>query len=343
MYEEYARRLADFDAKPRQKFDVHLFKRKADYAKFVGGRVANSAGIFIPSQRALAGYEEHQGRAGLRQTLQHEAFHQFAWEMISPNLPIWLDEGLAQIFEEGIWTGNQFLLGQVTPRRIADLQDDVRAGRFVPFRLFTTMSREQFQTRMTDPKLGRAQYNQAWAMTHFLIFAEDESGKPRFRARLLSWLREMHEGADPQKSFESNFSSNYEGFENRFKEWASRLQPTPMAVYADRMSKLAELVRLFKDDGEEFDSVDALRAHLAKGRFHLTEQRDGQTYTYRENALTYLSDLSDKPWPADALRFDRRRGPLADIVLRPPQGSAIRVRFFRTGEAIDHELVFEAR
>jgi len=341
MYEEYARRLADFESPPQQKFVVHLFRKKSDYTKFTGNRVPNSAGIFIPAQRALAGFEEGQGRAGLRQTLQHEAFHQFAWEVISPNLPIWLDEGLAQIFEEGIWTGNQFILGQVTPRRIADLQDDMRAGRTVSFRAFLEMSREDFQSRMKDPKIGRAQYNQAWAMTHFLIFAQDDAGKPKYRTRLVAWLRDLHGGRNAKQSFADNFSQNIDGFETRYREWVAHLAPTPMSVYSDRMSKLAELMRLFKDDGKEFDSITALRDHLTRGRFHLTEQRDGETYTHRENALTYLSDLSEKPWTDQQLQLDKRRGVLPDIVLRPPESSAIRVRFYQAGKEINYDLVFE--
>jgi hypothetical protein len=341
MFDEYSRRLADFTTPSDQKFKVHLFQKRSDYAKFTGNRVPNSAGIFIPAQRALAGFEEGQGRSGLRQTLQHEAFHQFAWEVISPNLPIWLDEGLAQIFEEGVWTGNQFILGQVPPRRIADLHDDIRQGRFVPFREFMSMTREQFQARMKDPKIGRAQYNQAWAMTHFLIFAAGDDGAPKYRARLLAWLRDIHDGQQANAAFVENFSGNLDGFEARFKEWAARLAPTQMAVYSDRMTKLAELLRIFNEDGKRFDSIDDLRDHLTKGRFHLTEQRDGQTHTYEENALTYLSDLSGKAWSNEALKLQRRRGPLPDIVLRPPGQAQIRVRFYQVGKQVVYDMAFE--
>lgn len=343
MYKEYARRLADFESPPQDKFAVHLFRRKSDYIRFTNNRVPNSSGIFIPAQRALAGFEEGQGRSGLRQTLQHEAFHQFAWEVISPNLPIWLDEGLAQVFEEGVWTGKQFIIGQVPPRRIEELREDARSGRFTPFRTLLTMSRKDFQARMKDPKLGRAQYNQAWAMTQFLIFAADEEGKPRYRARMLAWLRDIHGGRDAQQAFVENFSTNVEGFEARYQEWLAGLQPTAMAVYSDRLTKLAELLRLFKDEGREFESIDALRKHLAKGRFHLTEEREGRTYTHQENALAYLSDLSNNPWPADQLVLETRRGPLPDIVLRPPGTAQLRVRFYRNGSRISHELVFESR
>lgn len=343
MYEEYARRLADFSVPSEPKFQVYLFKKQSDYRKFTGMRLPNSAGIFIPSLQALAGFEETQGRTALRQTLQHEAFHQFAWQAISQNLPIWLDEGLAQVFEEGVWTGDQFLLGQVPPNRIRLLQQDIANGRLMPFKQLMSMSRTAFQSRMRDDALGRSQYNQAWAMTHFLVFATDDKGKTRFRDRLIGWLRDLHAGRDPQQAFISNFSGNIDGFEKRFIEWAGKLQPTPLAVYSDRVSKLAELVRLFKQDGREFDSVDTLRKHLQQGQFHLTEQRDGQTFTLDEDAMTYLCNLDGKPWPGQSLFFEKRpKSPLPDIVLREPSGSVIRARFYTSGQRIDHDLVFES-
>ena len=343
MYDEYAKRLADFSIDSSQKFRVHLFKKQSDYKRFTGSRLPNSAGIFIPSLQALAGYEEAQGRLALRQTLQHEAFHQFAWQSISQNLPIWLDEGLAQVFEEGVWTGDQFLLGQVPPSRIKLLQQDMAAGRLLAVKSLLTMSRGTFQARMADEAVGRSQYNQAWAMTQFLIFAVDENNRPRYRSRLIGWLRDLHAGKDPQQAFVSNFSGNLDGFETRFREWSLALTPTPLAVYSDRVSKLAELLRLLKQDGREFESVELLRRHLQQGQFHLTEQRDGQTYTLDEDALTYLSGIDGRPWSSQNLYFERGRGPLADIVLRPPTGSIIRARFFITGQRIDHDLVFEKR
>ncbi|MDB5328796.1 MAG: hypothetical protein JWM57_4365 [Phycisphaerales bacterium] len=343
MYEEYAKRLKDFSIPNDQKFQVHLFKKQSDYRRYTGSRLPNSAGIFIPSLQALAGFEESQGRTALRQTLQHEAFHQFAWQAISQNLPIWLDEGLAQVFEEGVWTGDKIMLGQVPPQRLKLLQQDMASGKLLPFKTLMGMSRTAFQSRMRDDGLGRSQYNQAWAMTHFLVFACDEKGNPRFRDRLIGWLRDLHAGRDPQQAFVSNFSSNIDGFEKRFREWVAALEPTPLAVYSDRVSKLAELIRLFKEDGREFDSVDTLRRHLQQGQFHLTEQRDGQTFTLDEDAMTYLCNLDGKPWPGQALFFGPKKGnqPLPDIVLQSPIGSTIRARFYVSGQRIDHDLVFE--
>ncbi len=339
LYDEYSRRLADFESSIDKKFEVQLFRKRNDYLKFTGNRVPNTMGIFIPALNTLAGYEENLGRSGLMQTLQHEAFHQFAWGVISQNLPIWLDEGLAQVFEEGVWTGDKFILGQLPLNRIQDLQTDIKEGRFVRFREFLSMSRDEFQSRMTDPIKARAQYNQAWAMTQFLVFAEVD-GKPKFRGRLLQWLSDMHGGQDSMSSFADNFSPNIEGFEKRFLEWASTLKPTPMSIYSYRMSKLGELVRILKDGGKEFSNTDELRSYLSKGRFKLTERREGQTYVREENALTYLNDLTDQPWSSAQLRFEKKGGQLPDIVLQPPNLTSIRVRYVKSGGELSAELVF---
>ena len=237
--------------------------------------------------------------------------------------------------------GRQFLLGQAPPARLERLRQDIDAGRLIDFRTFLSMSRDQFQSRMRDPATGRSMYNQAWAMTQFLVFAVDEHGQPKYRNRLIGWLRDLHAGKDPAAAYAANFSANIDGFEERFLEWAKSAAPSPLAVYSDRVSKVAELLRLFRQDGLSFNSIDELRQHLEKGQFHLTEARDGQTVTLEENALTYLDDLSGKPWPSSALYLDRRNGPLPDVVLKPPTGAIIRARFYSRGRTIDHDLAFE--
>ena len=341
MYSEYARRLADFDVPSGEKFAVHLFRRQADYRTFTGNRFPNSSGMFIPALRALAGFEESQGPGGLRKTLQHEAFHQFAYETISKDLPIWLDEGLAQVFEEGVWTGDRFLLGQVPPARIQELLADAKAKKFTPFAEFLSMSRDTFQQRMSDPKQARSQYTQAWAMTHFLVFATNPDGTPRFRARLIAWLRDLHNAQPTDTSFTTHFGANIAGFEQRFGEWMKALKPTPIAVYADRMSKLADLVRLLRSQNQRFSNPQQLRDYLSKGQYFLTQERDGRQYTLEENALTYLNDISNTPWPADRLRFEPGKGPLPDIVLTTTDAATLRVRFRGKPGKVEHDLIFE--
>ena len=121
MYGLYAEQLSEFrpaadDAPP---LPVYLFAERSRYVTFTRALGANTAGLFVAGRQSfLTSYLGGQGRDALRRALQHEAFHQFAYFRISRHLPIWLNEGLAQVYEEGIWTGKSFLLGQVPPWRM---------------------------------------------------------------------------------------------------------------------------------------------------------------------------------------------------------------------------------
>jgi hypothetical protein len=202
MYDDYRRRLQDFVAAAAVaaaaeqdagavKFEVYLFKKRRDYLEFTKHKVPNTGGVFMPARNTLAAFLEGQGRDALRRTLQHEAFHQFAHSLIHPDLPPWVNEGLATVFEEGIFLGRSFTLGQVPPRRVRQLQADIENGRLVPFREIMTMSLDDWSRALNDKDKhqtrGATQYNQAWAMCHFLIFAQ-RNGDTIYRRRFLDML-----------------------------------------------------------------------------------------------------------------------------------------------------------
>src|SRR5690349_13493505 len=87
MYDEYARRLSNFDTPHSgSKFDVYLFAKRKDYLKFVGPRLANTWGVTVNEINVVASFLEEQGRDNLRSTLKHEAFHQFAHLVINKEL-----------------------------------------------------------------------------------------------------------------------------------------------------------------------------------------------------------------------------------------------------------------
>jgi hypothetical protein len=157
MWEEYDNRLALFRGKgsvPR--LEVYLFRYQTDYARFTENKLPNSGGVFLPGQNLLAAFLGDQGRDQLRRTLQHEAFHQFAFNAISPDLPVWLNEGLAQYFEEGLWNGDGFLLGEVPPRRVRQLQADVKDDRLVNFDTLLHMNNEACGWPPTAPTASRS-------------------------------------------------------------------------------------------------------------------------------------------------------------------------------------------
>src|SRR5215211_1090503 len=87
MYDDYSRRLQDFTPTDETtgKFEVYLFKRREQYLGFTKNKVPNTGGVFMPARNTLAAFLEGQGRDALRRTLQHEAFHQFAYSLIHPD------------------------------------------------------------------------------------------------------------------------------------------------------------------------------------------------------------------------------------------------------------------
>ncbi len=343
MYAEYSVRLADFNPSSERRLEVYLFKDRKDYATFTGDSFTNTGGIFIPKRNLLAAFLEPQGRDGLHRTLQHEAFHQFAFLAIGTELPIWLNEGIAQVFEEGIWTGRQFMLGQVPPRRIRQLKQDIADQRIVSFQNFLATTDAQWRAGLRDENTGAAQYNQAWAMTHFLIYATDDAGKPKYRARLINMLKLIHAGTNGHTAFNSAFSDNFEGFQQRFMEYANSLKPTREANFAEHQGVLADMLVLLNNEGKRFKDVESFRKLMTDGGYRLKYSKGSVQWSTESDPAAYFKDAAGRTMNSQQLYFSPRAGaPLPDIVCEPAEGLRLRTVFHDgTNNTIDHETNIE--
>ena len=345
MYDEYGRRLATFVAdKKVPPLEVYLFRRQEDYLEFTGHRLKNTGGVYMSGRNILAAFLEGQGRDALRRTLQHEAFHQFAHNAISPDLPVWLNEGMAQLFEEGIWTGGEFLLGQVPPRRVRQLQADIKHRRLVDFERFMAMTPETWASHLRDDHgAGATHYNQAWAMVYFLVHAKDaRTGREKYRARMLQFLELLHAGKSGAPAFEAAFSANMRGFQSRFVEFARVLRPTPEATLIEHQTVLADLMIGLRDRGQVFDSITDFRNTCLEGKFSLHYSRGQIEWKTDANLETYFSDLHGRVLRGDELYLIRRPGaPLPDIVCRADRRFTLRTRFHAQGAKVDYEVLVE--
>ncbi|HEY8668505.1 MAG TPA: DUF1570 domain-containing protein, partial [Tepidisphaeraceae bacterium] len=280
----------------------------------------------------------------LRRTLQHEAFHQFAWTHISRRLPIWLNEGMAQLFEEGIWTGERFELGQVPPRRVRQLGADMDGKRLIPFKTMLAMTPEQWADNLgRDNALGATQYNQAWAMVHFLVNARDDAGKETYRPRLINMLRLMHEGTPSAAAFNEAFSDNIAGFQTRFLEFARNLQPTAEATLIEHQEILADLLMKLTTNTTHFRDIESFRRALVQGGYRLKYVKGNIEWSTEKDPSRYFCGLDGARFGTDRLYFDfRADAPLPDIVCRCSQKVQLRTRFHGAGDQLDHEVVIEA-
>lgn len=345
MHDEYAQRLALFRPGSGQpaRLDVYVFQKREDYVRLTDHRLPNTGGVFMAGRNLLAVFVEGQGREATRHTLQHEAFHQFAHARIGPNLPIWVNEGLAQLFEEGIWTGRSFAIGQVPPRRLRQLRADLDAGRLVPFRDFLRLDDKGWADGFADRERIATQYNQAWAMVHFLVYAADPDGRPRFRARFVQFLRLLGEGVDGDLAWQRSFSANYDGFEARFREWAQTLQPTREADWLEQQDVLADMLVLLAEKGTRFDSIAEFREHVRRTRPRLHYARGTLRWSTDPDPTAYFRDAAGNDLAAEQLAFVLRAGaPLPDLLYRPVPGVQMRTRFWRQGAGIEHETLFES-
>lgn len=345
MYDEYARRLSNFDA-PRSgsKFDVYLFARRKDYLKFVGPGMANTFGVTVPDLNIVASFLEEQGRDNLRATLKHEAFHQFAHSVIHKNLPPWLDEGMAVMFQEGIWTGRSFRLGQVPPRRVRQLRHDIANGRVVDFRQMMILPLEQWNAATErDRFAGGRNYNQSWAMCHFLVYA-GEDGKPKYRARFLDMLKRIQNGTDASEAFKQAFSPNVEGFQAKFTQWASTLSATPDATLIERQNILADVLAMASKRGRRFDAVAEFRDAMVRTGWQGTYSNGDLEWETDPNPRVYFRALDGRDYARDEFYFDLRPGaPLPDVVLNSPGQIRLRTVFHDKpgGGGIEHEVLVE--
>jgi hypothetical protein len=345
MYEQYMLRFGDFNPRKTNPFEVYLFGKRKDYLTLTDNRFPNTGGVFIVRRNLLAGFLEGQGRDGLRRTLQHEAFHQFAYTTIGPNMPVWLNEGIAQVFEEGVWAGQQFQIGQVPPRRLRQLERDLQQRRFMPFREFVAITDAQWGKDLGNETTAASRYDQAWAMTHFLIFAPDESGQPKYRARLTDMLRMLDSGTKGGDAFRASFSDNFDGFQERFMEYAKAMKPTPAATYIEYQAVLADMLVQLKDRGQRFDDIDTFRAHLTDARLRLRYNKGDVQWSTEQDPAVYFRDDKGRLMNRDQLYFSFRGGaPLPDIVCRPIDGMQFRTIFHdELEQRIDHETVIEPK
>jgi len=113
MAEEYHARTVAFSGQVTQRLPFYLFRNADDY--YAAGAPAGSAGAFIvdASGERLMAIAGEQTDAQTWHVVQHEGFHQFAHAVIHGDLPMWVNEGIAEYFGEGLFTGDNFITGLV--------------------------------------------------------------------------------------------------------------------------------------------------------------------------------------------------------------------------------------
>src|SRR5687768_1378550 len=174
MAEEYARRKSDFGGTVRTKLPFYLFADAEDY--YATGAPRESAGRF--DGRTLLAVAEDFGPKTWH-IVQHEGFHQFADAAINAELPVWVNEGLAEYFGEAVFTGDGYVTGGIPQWRLARVRKRFEENEFKSLREMMSMPLSEWNDELT-----LVNYDQAWAMVQFLAHGEDGRYQKAFSAFL---------------------------------------------------------------------------------------------------------------------------------------------------------------
>lgn len=228
MAEEYHARTKDFSGAIRFKFPFYLFATEEEYR--AGGGLPGTAGCFDPNSNVLMAFDA--GDAELWHTVQHEGFHQFASAVIGGQLPIWVNEGLADYFGEALFTGDSFIIGVVPEWRRARIVKSLAAAEgdkaFKPLEALLRMQHSEWNAEMS-----LVNYDQSWSLVHFLVHADDGKYQKPFSA----FIRAISAGRPWERAWQDTIG-NAAGLETRWRDFWERMPENPSdALYAEAATR----------------------------------------------------------------------------------------------------------
>jgi len=248
MAEEYKKRTEGFSGAIGHKFPFFLFRDIEDYHR--AGGMEGTAGVFNPNTDTLMAYAGDKASTQTWNVIQHEGFHQFARSVIGGELPIWVNEGMAEYFGEGIFTGDGFITGVIPPRRLTLIKEDIGQKKFKPIKEMMLFTHERWNKEMSQEN-----YDQAWTMVQFLAHAEN--GK--YQGAFVKFMRAIATGQKWDAAWLSSFGSA-EGFEKKWSEYWLRMDENPTAdLYARAVTEtLTGVLGRATAQKQKFETFDQL-------------------------------------------------------------------------------------
>jgi len=220
MAEMYYERTKGFAGRITERLPFHLFSTLEDY--HAAGGMEGTAGIYDGKKLMAVTGKETSGVTW--HIIQHEGFHQFVHAVIGGNIPVWVNEGLAEYFGQGIYTGDGYVTGVIPSARLARLQRWIDQGVVRPIEEVMRTSHAAW-----NAGLSVVNYDQAWAMVHFLAHAEGG----RYQGAFNSFMKDVSRGMPWELAWRKNFGTGTQAFEEKWRKYWTDMPPDPTAdLYA---------------------------------------------------------------------------------------------------------------
>jgi hypothetical protein len=160
-------------------------------------------------------------------TLYHEAFHAYLANFVYPReeaeVPRWLNEGLAQIFETAILEAAELRVGHADPARLTAAQELLKSDRLVPIAELLRSKPEQFIVGH-DRQAGVSDrfYLSSWAVAFYLTFHLHKLHTTDMDEYVLA----LKKGEDPAAAFKRFVKQPLDQFEKEFHVYLAHLRPS---------------------------------------------------------------------------------------------------------------------
>ena len=233
---------------------VIVFRDDASFTPFkpvYNGRPTSISGFFLPGDDVNYIALALDPRGDTYATAFHEYVHLHVKDNV-PGAPLWLNEGLAELYEALEFSGNDAIIGQPHP----DYLYLLRQREMLPLKTLFSIGTDSPHYNERD-KAG-VFYGESWALVHYLMFG-DRARPDQFR----KFLQRVGNGDDAVKAIESIYGTTLDVIEQEFQSYVRRGTLT-----AQRITGIA--------------NPEAYRSYTATQRSGLTDSE----------AYYYLSDLS---------------------------------------------------
>ncbi|MEM6749547.1 MAG: DUF1570 domain-containing protein [Planctomycetota bacterium] len=349
VYASYLRLFKNFRSQTGAREPLYLVRNQNDYMSFLasqGINAAGSGGMFYvyggANNSGLITWVDDKPLSFTLETLQHEGFHQFAWDRLGPTLPLWANEGLAEYFGYARMDKRGKLVTGLTPgSAVRPIKQAVEQGQAMPIRELVYITSQQWgaNLRSGDP-IGHIQYAQSWAMVHFLLNAD----RQKHRKPFFKYLELISKRSDPTRAWNESFGPDViDALEARWRTYVlEELEVDPHSTAVERLQLVGSWMnrRRLADQPIPETLDDMRKAMLADGVDRALAQIQGHGNRQRadpdDDPLSYL-DPQGQRQPFVLLRKPGPEGlpELAAEAFRPKPT----LKWLRRGDKLDPLVV----
>ncbi|MDA0832745.1 MAG: DUF1570 domain-containing protein [Planctomycetota bacterium] len=164
----------------KKPIQIYLFRHKRSYQNYLSQRVPEGTSrqaLFVKGDRFSQVYA--YAHWGYDTDIRHEGTHAVLHNAL-PYLPMWLDEGLAEYFEE-------------TALNRASNHPHLKAMRW-SMRLGSSPSLSNLEKKSELSEFGASEYRESWGYVHFFLHGGDDA-----RQVLVEYLAEIQANRPPGK------------------------------------------------------------------------------------------------------------------------------------------------